>query len=137
MCLALAWLPETTIEEATFNPAGLSRELILLGLVGIIDLPREEAVEAVKQCHDGGIRVTMITGDHAVTAASIAKMLGIGDGKSYVTGSQIEDMDDDALEVEVPPHRRLCPHEPRAQAPPRARHAGERADRFHDGRRRE
>ncbi len=88
---------------------------------GIIDPPREEAVEAVKQCHDGGIRVTMITGDHAVTAASIAKMLGIGDGKSYVTGSQIEDMDDDALEAEVPPHRRLCPHEPRAQAPPRAR----------------
>jgi magnesium-transporting ATPase (P-type) len=97
--LALAWMPDTSIDEATFNPAGLSRELILLGLVGIIDPPREEAVEAVKQCHDGGIRVTMITGDHAVTAASIAKMLGIGDGKSYVTGSQIEDMDDDALEA--------------------------------------
>ena len=97
--LALAWLPETAVEEATFNPAGLSRELVLLGLVGIIDPPREEAVEAVKQCHEGGIRVTMITGDHAITAASIGKMLGIGDGKSYVTGSQIEEMDDDALEA--------------------------------------
>jgi magnesium-transporting ATPase (P-type) len=97
--LALAWLPEAVIDEATFNPAGLSKELVLLGLVGIIDPPREEAVEAVKQCHEGGIRVTMITGDHAVTAASIAKMLGIGDGKSYVTGSQIEEMDDDALEA--------------------------------------
>jgi P-type E1-E2 ATPase len=41
----------------------------------------------------------MITGDHAVTAASIAKMLGIGDGKSYVTGRQIEEIDDDALEA--------------------------------------
>jgi magnesium-transporting ATPase (P-type) len=97
--LALAWLPEAVIDEATFHPAGLSKELILLGLVGIIDPPREEAVAAVKQCHEGGIRVTMITGDHAITAASIAKMLGIGDGKSYLTGSQIEEMDDDALEV--------------------------------------
>jgi high-affinity K+ transport system ATPase subunit B len=41
----------------------------------------------------------MITGDHAVTGASIAKMLGIGDGKSYVTGRQIEEIDDDALEA--------------------------------------
>ncbi len=97
--LALAWLPEAVIEEATFHPAGLSKELILLGLTGIIDPPREEAVAAVKQCHEGGIRVTMITGDHAITAASIAKMLGIGDGKAYLTGSQIEEMDDDALEV--------------------------------------
>lgn len=97
--LALAWLPETTVDEASFHPAGLSRELVLLGLAGIIDPPREEAVEAVRQCHEGGIRVTMITGDHAITAASIARMLGIGDGKSYVTGTQIEEMDDDALEA--------------------------------------
>ena len=97
--LALAWLPDVAIDEAAFTPAGLSRELVMLGLVGIIDPPREEAVEAVKQCHEGGIRVTMITGDHAVTAASIAKMLGIGDGKAYLTGSQIEEMDDDALEA--------------------------------------
>lgn len=97
--LALAWVPEAVIDEASFNPAGLSRELVLLGLVGIIDPPREEAVEAVRQCHEGGIRVTMITGDHAITAASIGKMLGIGDGKSYITGSQIEEMDDDSLEA--------------------------------------
>jgi magnesium-transporting ATPase (P-type) len=96
--LALAWRPDTVVDDATFHPSGLSRELIWLGLVGIIDPPREEAVEAVRQCHEGGIRVTMITGDHAVTAASIARMLGIGDGKSYVTGSQIEEMDDEALE---------------------------------------
>src|SRR5690606_27823138 len=81
--LALAWMPEAVIDEATFTPAGLSRELVLLGLVGIIDPPREEAVEAVRQCHQGGIRVTMITGDHAITAVSIARMLGIGDGKAY------------------------------------------------------
>jgi magnesium-transporting ATPase (P-type) len=97
--LALAWLPKAIVDEANFTPSGLSRELVLLGLVGIIDPPREEAIESVAQCHQGGIRVTMITGDHAVTAASIASMLGIGDGKSYVTGSQIEEMDDDALET--------------------------------------
>ena len=97
--LALAWLENAKIDEATFDAEGLTRELVLLGLVGIIDPPRDEAIAAVKECHQGGIRVTMITGDHAVTAASIAKMLGIGDGKSYVTGSQIEEIDDDALEA--------------------------------------
>jgi magnesium-transporting ATPase (P-type) len=97
--LALAWLKDAKIDEATFNAQGLTKELVLLGLVGIIDPPRDEAIAAVKECHLGSIRVTMITGDHAVTAASIAKMLGIGDGKSYVTGSQIEEIDDDALEA--------------------------------------
>ncbi len=99
--LALAWLPEAEVEEDAFNPSGLACNLILLGLTGIIDPPREEAVAAVKECREGGIRVTMITGDHAITAASIAGMLGIGDGKSYVTGAQIEKMDDDALEAKT------------------------------------
>jgi magnesium-transporting ATPase (P-type) len=97
--LALACLKNGSIDEVNLTPEGLTRELVLLGLVGIIDPPRDEAVAAVKECHRGGIRVTMITGDHAVTAASIAKMLGIGDGKSYVTGRQIEEIDDDGLEA--------------------------------------
>jgi magnesium-transporting ATPase (P-type) len=97
--LALACLKNGQIDEVNLTPEGLTRELVLLGLVGIIDPPRDEAVAAVKECHQGGIRVTMITGDHAVTGASIAKMLGIGDGKSYVTGRQIEEIDDDALEA--------------------------------------
>lgn len=95
--LALAWQPHVEIDKSDFNPKSLSRELILLGLVGILDPPREEAIAAVKECHEGGIRVTMITGDHAITGASIARMLGIGDGKSYVTGAEIEQMDDDQL----------------------------------------
>lgn len=99
--LALAWLPEARIEGDEFQPSSLPRQLILLGLTGIIDPPREEAISAVKECHEGGIRVTMITGDHAATAASIAKMLGIGDGKSYLTGAEIEQMDDDALEIKT------------------------------------
>jgi magnesium-transporting ATPase (P-type) len=97
--LALAWLPEAKPGDAPLEAEHLPRNLVLLGLVGIMDPPREEAVAAVKECHAGGIRVTMITGDHAITAASIAKMLGIGDGKTYATGAQIEEMDDDALEA--------------------------------------
>jgi len=49
----------------------------LLGLAGIIDPPRDEAIAAVRQCREAGIRVKMITGDHAVTAVAIGKMLGI------------------------------------------------------------
>ena len=75
-------------------PAGRPAEdLVLLGLVGLLDPPRKEAIEAVRECHGGGIRVTMITGDHKITAAAIAKMLGIGDGKTAVTGAEIEEMD--------------------------------------------
>jgi magnesium-transporting ATPase (P-type) len=95
--LALAWRAGDGL--ADFTPGGLPRDFVLLGLVGIIDPPREEAIDAVRECHEGGIRVTMITGDHAITAASIAKMLGIGDGKTYVTGRELEELDDDALEA--------------------------------------
>ena len=69
------------------------KTLSLLGLVGLLDPPRKEAIEAVKECHAGGIRVTMITGDHKITAAAIAKMLDIGDGKTAVTGAEVAEMD--------------------------------------------
>ena len=71
--------------------------LTLLGLVGIIDPPREEAVRAVAQCREAGIRVVMITGDHGVTASAIASQLGLGEGLDAVTGPQLEQMDDAAL----------------------------------------
>jgi magnesium-transporting ATPase (P-type) len=73
--------------------------LTLLGLVGIIDPPREEAVRAVAQCRAAGIRVVMITGDHGVTASAIAAQLGLsdGDGAAAVTGPELEAMDDAAL----------------------------------------
>ena len=97
--LGIAWLPNAPVDEATFTAEGLAKNLVVLGLVGIIDPPREEAIAAVKECHQGGIRVTMITGDHAITAASIGKMLGIGDGDSVITGAKLEEMDDRELEV--------------------------------------
>ncbi len=95
--LALAWLPEGAPAADTLSPATLPKHLVLLGLVGIMDPPRDEAIAAVAECRRGGIRVTMITGDHASTAASIAGMLGIGEGAPPVTGAEIDRMDDDQL----------------------------------------
>ncbi len=71
--------------------------LTLLGLVAIIDPPRQEAIEAVAQCRAAGIRVKMITGDHGVTASAIATQLGMGEDLRAVTGPEIEAMDDAAL----------------------------------------
>jgi magnesium-transporting ATPase (P-type) len=75
--------------------------LTLLGLVGIIDPPREEAIRAVAQCSTAGIRPKMITGDHAATARAIGLELGIGDGRSALTGPEIEALDDGALEEQA------------------------------------
>jgi potassium/sodium efflux P-type ATPase len=68
----------------------------MLGLVGIIDPPREEAVAAVAECRQAGIRVKMITGDHAVTAAAIGRQLGLQAGGA-LTGDAVATLDDAAL----------------------------------------
>jgi magnesium-transporting ATPase (P-type) len=99
--LALAWLEGPEVQAGSLGPADLPRTLVMLGLVGLMDPPRKEAIEAVKECHGGGIRVTMITGDHKITAAAIAKMLGIGDGTTAVTGAEIEEMDTTTLRERV------------------------------------
>lgn len=69
----------------------------LLALIGIIDPPREEVIRAVAECHRAGIRVKMITGDHAETACAIGAQLAIGTGKPALTGVEIAAMDDNAL----------------------------------------
>jgi magnesium-transporting ATPase (P-type) len=99
--LGLAWLENPGVRAGTLSAADLPKNLVLLGLIGLLDPPRQEAIEAVKECHDGGIRVTMITGDHKITAAAIAKMLGIGDGRTAITGAEIEDMDTATLQESV------------------------------------
>ncbi|MCK2125677.1 cation-transporting P-type ATPase [Thauera aromatica] len=77
--------------------ADMQGGFVLLALVGIIDPPREEAVRAVGDCHHAGIRVKMITGDHAETARAIGAQLAIGAGKPAITGAELEMMDDAAL----------------------------------------
>jgi calcium-translocating P-type ATPase len=99
--LALAWLAEPGVRAGSLGPADLPKTLVLLGLIGLLDPPRKEAIEAVGECHGGGIRVTMITGDHKITAAAIARMLGIGDGKTAITGAEIEQMDSATLRERV------------------------------------
>src|SRR5271169_4320680 len=99
--LALAWLEDPAVDAGNLGPADLPKNLVLLGLVGLLDPPRKEAIEAVKECHGGGIRVTMNTGDHKITAAAIAKMLGMGDGKTAITGAEIEEMDTATLREQV------------------------------------
>jgi len=71
--------------------------LTLLGMFGIIDPPRTEAIEAVRMCKSAGIKVKMITGDHALTARAIGRELGIGKGGRAVTGGELERMDDDQV----------------------------------------
>ncbi|WP_163557270.1 HAD-IC family P-type ATPase [Halomonas sp. NO4] len=73
--------------------------LVLLGLVGLLDPPREEAIEAVKQCLAAGIRPVMVTGDHAVTARAIAQQLGFANTERALTGREIEAMSDAELEA--------------------------------------
>lgn len=77
-----------------------SGHLVFLGLIGMIDPPREEAGRAVQTCKEAGIRVVMITGDNPVTASAIASDLGFSDStktESAVTGKDIEAMDDKML----------------------------------------
>lgn len=79
--------------------ADAERDLVLAGVVGIIDPPREEAIQAITDAHRAGIRTVMITGDHPVTAASIARDLGISDEEqpAVLTGVELEAMDEAAL----------------------------------------
>jgi Ca2+-transporting ATPase len=71
--------------------------LVFLGLQGMIDPPREEAIDAIAKCKRAGIRVVMITGDHARTAQAIARQLGIGNGGEVLTGEDLSRMGDEEL----------------------------------------
>ena len=72
-------------------------ELVLLGIVGMIDPPREAAIQAVDECHAAGIRVKVITGDHGVTARAVAKQMHIGSDEEPLLGRQIEELSDEQL----------------------------------------
>jgi len=79
------------------SSADMDEGFVMLAVVGIIDPPRSEAIDAVRQCHAAGIQVKMITGDHADTARAVGAQLGIGVGKPAVTGAEISLLDDEAL----------------------------------------
>jgi P-type Ca2+ transporter type 2C len=76
-------------------------KMVFLGIVGIIDPPRQEAIDSVRECKEAGIMVKMITGDHAITARSIGKEIGIGTGEKALSGKEIEEMSDEKLHEAV------------------------------------
>jgi len=83
------------------DPKALEGGLSFLGLVGLIDPPRPEAIAAVAQCRAAGIRVKMITGDHAGTAAAIGAQIGLANTKRVLTGADLDKLDDAQLALEV------------------------------------
>src|SRR5690606_16428601 len=90
--------PSEAEERLSFRD--LREGLTFLGIVGFIDPPREEAIAAVAECHAAGIAVKMITGDHAATAAAIARQLGLAQAPEVTTGATLEHISDaDLIEV--------------------------------------
>ncbi|MBW2376985.1 MAG: cation-translocating P-type ATPase, partial [Deltaproteobacteria bacterium] len=92
--LAVARKADATLEDA-------EHDMTFLGLLGMIDPPRPEARAAVERCEQAGIRVVMITGDHPLTAAAVARELGLFKAGRAVTGAELEDMSDEELERNV------------------------------------
>ena len=84
---------------STIEHKDVQSGMTFLGLIGMIDPPRPEAIEAIKACKEAGIIVKMITGDHAITAKAIGEKIGLGDGHNAITGSEIEKMSDDELRI--------------------------------------
>ncbi len=84
-------------EQTDLTSGSLDRQLTLIGLIGLIDPPRPEAIAAIAECNAAGIRVKMITGDHAATARAIAGIIGLTNSTRVLTGADLEAMDDAAL----------------------------------------
>ena len=86
-----------TIGQTTLSNADIAQSLQFIGLVGLIDPPRAEAVAAVQQCHEARIQVKMITGDHAATACAIAREIGLSHTDNVLTGNDLDFIDDAGL----------------------------------------
>ncbi|HDZ8013094.1 TPA: cation-transporting P-type ATPase [Citrobacter amalonaticus] len=94
--VAAAWKPAHADANALTHDC-LNEGLIFLGIAGMMDPPRPEAIAAIGACQQAGIRVKMITGDHPQTAMSIGGMLGIHNSTHAVTGYELEQMDEAEL----------------------------------------
>lgn len=82
--------------------ADIESGMTFIGVVGMIDPPRKEVIKAVETCHEAGIRVIMITGDHKVTAMAIARQLHIfREGNTVISGQELDDMTDEQLDEAV------------------------------------
>ena len=98
--LAIAVKP-VSYEQMELQFNDVENDLIILGMFGLIDPPREEAIEAIQVCGRAGIRVKMITGDHEVTALAIARQLKLRNVDEVLTGQELELMSEDELRQQV------------------------------------
>ncbi len=89
------------VSHTVLEYADVERDLVLIGLVGLIDPPRPEAISAVAECRQAGIRVKMITGDHAGTASAIGRQIGLQNHDAVLTGADLDGMDDAELAAAV------------------------------------
>ena len=86
-----------SVENTVLTQQELESDLVLLGLFGLMDPPRNEVIKAVKECYSAGIEVKMITGDHALTASAIGAKIGLRNTDRVLTGAELDLMDDDDL----------------------------------------
>ncbi|MFO7579950.1 MAG: cation-transporting P-type ATPase [Nitrosomonas halophila] len=93
-----AAMREAPDDKTDLGIGDLEEGMIFLGLVGIVDPPRPEAIEAINLCREAGIRVKMITGDHAGTACAIGREMGITERDHAVTGAELEKASDEELQ---------------------------------------
>ncbi len=98
LALAMRAMPP---EHTVLELADVDGHLVLLGLVGLIDPPRAEAIAAVAECRAAGIAVKMITGDHARTAAAIGRQIGLERPDAVLTGVELDAMDEATLRERV------------------------------------
>jgi calcium-translocating P-type ATPase len=97
--LAIADRTLDVADVSTLTREAVERDLTVLGIAAMVDPPRPEVADAVARCHSAGIRIIVITGDHGLTAARIAKNIGIGrDGLRVITGTELDAMPESALD---------------------------------------
>jgi len=109
--LAIA-MKNSSHDQMDLSFEDVENDLIMLGLFGLIDPPRDEAISAVQACSDAGIRVKMITGDHGATARAIAGQLKLKNTEDVLTGQQLDEMSEDELRqrvLEVDVYARVSP----------------------------
>lgn len=103
--LAVACRPWPAVpDDEDMEPERIEEDMIFLGLVGMIDPPRPEVAQSIREAKSAGIRTLMVTGDHAATAAAIAGRLELVDSRQpvqVVSGRELESMDDDTLKEVV------------------------------------
>lgn len=91
-------LASRTLDQPVLNHQSVESGLVFVGLVGISDPPRAEAIDSIRRCHAAGIRIKMITGDNPLTARAIGAELGLN-AERVVTGAELDTLSDEALQA--------------------------------------